>query len=252
MSIKILRPTIFADDRIVSGVTFKNQHIFPETGLTFTPSPICSKEQVDLHKKLLADKIGVKTDKLKFQHQIHSDIILVKDETSQETDSDAMITDKHGLILCVKIADCAAILVYDPMNQAIAAIHSGWRGTQQNITAKAIKKMSDVYGSNPEHLLIYISPAASGKNYEVGEEVAEFFPESTEPRENGKYLFDNTKELLFQLQELNVHSRNIEVSGICTIENINFHSYRRDRERSGRMCAFIGMNSKSKHQLIAN
>jgi copper oxidase (laccase) domain-containing protein len=145
MSIKILRQIIFPNDSIISGVTLKNQHIFPETGLTFTPSPICSKEQVDLHKKLLADEIGVKTEKLKFQHQIHSDIIRVIDETSQETDSDAMITDKNGIILCVKIADCAAILVYDPKEQAIAAIHSGWRGTQQNITAKAINKMSDLY-----------------------------------------------------------------------------------------------------------
>jgi YfiH family protein len=243
MSIKILRPTIFPNDSIISGVTLKNQHIFPETGLTFSPSPICSKEQVDLHKKLLADQIGVKTEKLKFQHQIHSDIISVIDETSQETDSDAMITDKNGIILCVKIADCAAILVYNPINQVIAAIHSGWRGTQQSITAKTINRMSGLFGSNPEHLLIYISPAALGKNYEVGEEVAKLFPRTITPTGNGKYLFDNTKEILLQLQEIGVPIKNIEISGICSIENKNFHSYRRDKERSGRMCAFIGMKT---------
>jgi YfiH family protein len=241
MSIKILKPIIFPNERIVSGVTLKNQHIFPNTGLTFTPSPICSKEEVDHHKKMLANEIGVKPKKMKFQHQIHSDIIRVIDEESEETDSDAMDTDQHGLILCVKIADCAAILAYDPVNHAIAALHSGWRGTQQNITAKAINKMSELYGSKPENLLLYISPCASGKNYEVGSDVADFFPRSIKPIRNGKYLFDNTKELLLQLQEIGVPKNNIQTSNICTIENQDFHSYRRERERSGRMCAFIGM-----------
>jgi len=244
MSIDILKPTIFPNEKVISGVTLKNQHIFPEIGLTFTPSQKCTKEEVVHHKAILADEIGVELNKLKFQHQIHSDIIRVINKDSEETDSDAMITDQQGLILCVKIADCAAILAYDSKNNAIAAIHSGWRGTQQNITAKSIKRMIEIYGSKPENLLIFISPCASGNNYEVGEDVAKFFPRSTKQIEYGKYLFDNTKELLFQLQEIGVYKNNIETSDICTIENEHFHSYRRDKDSSGRMCAFIGMIKK--------
>ena len=33
----------------------------------------------------------------------------------------------------------------------------------------------------------------------------------------------------------------IEKSDICTIENSDYHSFRRDKEFSGRMAAFIGM-----------
>jgi len=242
MSIKLLHPNIFPKDRIISGVTLKNQHLFPKTGLTFTPSPLCTKYEVANYKKMLAVEIGVDYNKLKFQHQIHSDIIRIIDQNSDESDSDGMITNEQGLILCVKIADCAAILVYDPTNQAIAAIHSGWRGTKQNIVAKAISKMSEQYGSRPEDIKVYLSPCSSGKKYEVGEEVAELFPRSIEPIGERKYLYDNLNEILLQLGECGILTENIETSGICTIENKEFHSYRRDRARSGRMCAYIGMN----------
>ncbi|MGB9911954.1 MAG: polyphenol oxidase family protein, partial [Candidatus Kapaibacteriota bacterium] len=93
----------------------------------------------------------------------------------------------------------------------------------------------------PRNLLVYISPLASGKRYEVGEDVAKLFPLSTIPTPNGKYFFDNRKEIIYQLKETGVEEKNIEYSPLCTISNTNLHSYRRDKEKSGRMAAFIGL-----------
>ncbi len=88
---------------------------------------------------------------------------------------------------------------------------------------------------------IYISPAAGGNVYEIGEEVAKFFPRSIKPTTNGKYLFDNKHEIYLQLTDAGANSDNIEISQECTISNPNLHSYRRDKEKSGRMSAFISM-----------
>jgi polyphenol oxidase len=241
MKIDILTPDIFPKTKIVAGVTLKNQQIFPKTGLTFTISEICPKTEVEKHKAILSSQIGLKYENLKFQHQIHSDIIKNVDHTTSECDSDGMITNKKALALCVKIADCCAILAYDPINQAIGAFHSGWRGTKQRISEKGIVSMIDEFGSKPEDILIYLSPCASGKNYEVGAEVAGHFPKSTISIRNGKYLFDNENEILMQLIDTGIRQKNIQTSGICTIENMDYHSFRRDKSVSGRMVAFIYM-----------
>jgi YfiH family protein len=184
-------------------------------------------------------KIDVKD--FAFSKQIHSNEILLVYDNFKPIEGDALVTNIKGKILVVKISDCAAVLIYDPINEIVAAIHSGWRGSSQKIVPETIKFMKNHFGSNSEDLLVYISPLASGERYEVGKEVARLFQLSTTVTPEGKYFFDNRKEIFRQLVESRVHKDNIEISEHCTIANLNFHSYRRDKEKSGRMAAFIGM-----------
>jgi hypothetical protein len=131
--------------------------------------------------------------------------------------------------------------MYDPVSGSIAALHSGWRGTKLNIAGKGIRKMGDWFGSDPANILVWLSPCASGANYEVGNDVAEYFPEFVKKTNNDKYLLDIPAAVRSQLIEAGVEAVNIETSGICTIADERFHSYRRDGNRSGRMSAFIAM-----------
>ena len=43
------------------------------------------------------------------------------------TDVDALITNVPNLPLTVFSADCGTVLLYDPVHQAIGAVHAGWR-----------------------------------------------------------------------------------------------------------------------------
>lgn len=240
MNIDILHPEIFPKDKIIAGLTKKNPQIAEGRGLSFSPAEVHTLTEIEEHKKLLADFLEIKPEELKFQHQVHSKRVRVIALDTNEEDADGLITNEKGLVISVKVADCAAILLYDPVHEAIGAIHSGWRGTRQNICSYGIDKMRKEYASRPKDLLAFVSPCASGRNYEVGYDVAKFFPETSVKVRKEKYLFDNKKEILTQLLDAGVRKKNIEISPICTIEDEDFHSFRRDGDKSGRMAAYIG------------
>jgi YfiH family protein len=244
MNLSIIKPRIFPEEKIISGVTERNQHLHP-FGFSFCATEAIDKETAHKHRILLAKALGVKVSDFVFLKQIHSDIIHILNDSFNETEGDALITQQAGKILVVKIADCAGVLVYDPINNVVCAIHSGWRGSSKKIVQKTIQLMQRNYGTEPEKLLVYISPLASGEKYEVGKEVALLFPNSVKEK-SGKYFFDNRKEIILQLLELGVYANNIEVSNLCTISNLNLHSFRRDKTNSGRMACFIGIKEKNR------
>jgi hypothetical protein len=136
-------------------------------------------------------------------------------------------------------------LLYDAKAKAIAAIHSGWRSTSLNIVAKTIEKMRSEYKTQPEDMKAYISPCAGGDSYEVGIDVAQYFPNSIRRLSDDKFLFNIKNEVYNQLIVCGVVPNNIEMSDICTISNEKYHSFRRDAENSGRMGVFIMMKGSA-------
>ena len=89
----------------------------------------------------------------------------------RDLEADGLISDLPGDVIGVKIADCLGILIYDPRQRVIAAVHSGWRGTHQNIVGEAVRTLCEGWGSTPGDLWVGLSPSASGRNYEVGTDV---------------------------------------------------------------------------------
>ncbi len=241
MTLDIIKPQIFPKDKIEAGVVTKNKALNPPFGLSFSAADFIPESEVEKAHKLLAEYLQVKVSAMKFQHQIHGDDIQIIDFSTGYNESDGMITNLAGLALNVKLADCAGVLIYDTQNSAIGVFHSGWRGTKLNTAGKGIRKMSENYGSEPEKLLVYITPCASAEKYEAGREFKEYFPNSVLTAENGKYYFDNRKEIKNQLTNSGISESNIEISRHCTISNENLHSYRREGEKAGRMTAFIMM-----------
>ncbi|MFC2131828.1 laccase domain-containing protein, partial [Bacteroidota bacterium] len=131
---EILKPNIFPENKIISGVTKRNRDLFPETGFSISNGNILTDEQVSKHRKYLSDYLGYDLENLKFQKQVHkTDIQIVNKDTPSGIETDGMITNEKGIILNITIADCTAILVYDPLKKGVGAFHSGWRGTKENI-----------------------------------------------------------------------------------------------------------------------
>lgn len=240
--IEILKLNIFDEKRVFAGITKRNLQNYSPYGFTISNAKIVDNIKLESNRMDLAKFLGISRNNIAFQKQIHSDIIRVmSSENNVISESDAMITNEKNFFISISIADCAALLIFDPINEIIAGVHSGWRGTQQKIAIKTIFRMNELFNSKAEDLLIYISPCASGDNYEVDKEFLEYFPNSVKSLSNEKYLFDNKKELKSQLISIGVEERNLEISTICTIGDTQYHSYRRDKDISGRMSAFIGM-----------
>jgi polyphenol oxidase len=192
----------------------------------------------------LAQRLGFEADRMAMQRQVHGDVIVDVDDGYSPCESDAMMTDREGWLLAVSIADCVPVLLYDESRRAVAAVHSGWRGTLRNITGATVARMRERYGSEPGGLRAYVGAAAGQCCYEVGEDVAGSFDERySRSIGGGKYLFDNKGRVLDQLLESGVESGLVELDIRCTICSPAHHSYRRDGARSGRMVAVIGMNT---------
>ena len=191
--------------------------------------------------------------------QIHSDLIRQVKGFSDADDGnykmDALVSDAPKVLLGVKTADCAPVLLGDVKTRAFAAIHAGWRGTVASIVPKTIAEMREKFGTNPSDLIAAIGPAASGRNYEVGVDVIELFqqnfPENYQDffartRENHA-LVDLFKANNFQLLSSGVASENIYISELCTMERTDlFFSYRVEKRlygKTGRLLSVIGRQS---------
>jgi YfiH family protein len=237
----ILKPSIFNPDEIISGVTKRNIKQFPKTGFSITQGEILTPEQVIEHRKILSENLGVPFRNMKFQKQVHDDNIVIVDKYINNQVSDGMICNTTGIVINVSIADCCGILFCDPVRKVVAALHSGWKGTMKNIAKKCIALLHKQFNCQPENLLVFLSPSASGEKYEVRYDVAQYFSGEVIQISSDKFLFDNRKKILKQLLSEGVMKKNIEVSEICTISNLDYHSFRRDGSKGGRMSAFIGL-----------
>ena len=187
--------------------------------------------------------------------QIHSaDVRVVKDLADAKDGDykmDALVSDAKGVLLGVKTADCVPVLLGDVKTGAFAAIHAGWRGTVQSIVLKTVEKMRASFAANPRDLIAAIGPAASCKNYEIGQDVIdEFgknFPQSAHlftPTKEHHALIDLHTANKEQLLSIGVLPENISVAPLCTMERTDlFFSYRKEKKlygKTGRLMSVIG------------
>jgi len=170
--------------------------------------------------------------------QVHSAVVVRVSPGSSMTgcagEGDALITDRPGVALSIRTADCFPILLADPEHRAVAAIHAGWRGTEHGIVGRAIDAMRSDFDTSPGQIVAAIGPGIGPCCYEVGQDVARRFGL------NGPARIDLAAINRAQLIRAGVPASRIDTLGQCTFcESALFHSYRRDREQAGRMISFI-------------
>lgn len=160
---------------------------------------------------------------------------------------DGFITDTADICLTVFTADCVPIILADPIKKAVACIHSGWRGTAAEISEKAIKKMTERYGSSPKSMIAAIGPCIGACCYEVGEDVFEQFTAGhTEkssfflPKASEKYMLDLNAANRAMLISAGLTAENIHISSECTCHKSElYYSHRATKGKRGNMAAMI-------------
>ncbi|OQX63662.1 MAG: multicopper polyphenol oxidase [Desulfococcus sp. 4484_241] len=182
---------------------------------------------------------------LVFVKQVHGKNLLVMDGTDTAAsgeikEADAMISAVPGPMLCIKLADCQSVMLYDHIKRVAANIHSGWRGSVANIIGTTVRTMTDKFGCLPSNMLAAISPSlgpccAEFKNYEKE------LPEAFWKYKDGKNRFDFWQISKKQLTDAGVPEANIETAGICTSCNTDFFFSYRKEGITGRFVTAIGM-----------
>lgn len=218
--------------------------------------PWDSVEQVNENRERFLSAVNLGDSVLATLHQVHSNRAYIIEDNSREwnqSDGDALITGVEYIALAVQIADCLAVLIADPAQHVVAAVHSGWRGTLSRILFHTICKMRQSFGSSPSDLLVAVGPGIRECCFEVGHEVVELFekeysgsvlaaPVADQP---GKFLLDLGKALEIQLDVAEVPPANRHDLGLCTRCNPGmFFSHRAEGLASGRMMAVIGLTGK--------
>jgi polyphenol oxidase len=200
------------------------------------------RSNVEENRRRFFGALGFEPEWAAIPHQCHSDRILCVTKPGEYEACDGLVTATPELPLVITVADCLPVALFDPSAGVVAHVHAGWRGSSAAIVRKAIGLMRQEFGADPALMVAYLGASAGVCCYEVGSEVAEMFaPEHSEER-GGKHYRNLKKANVDQLLECGVKRGHIEVSDSCTICNAElFHSYRRDRERSGRMMGLISI-----------
>lgn len=170
---------------------------------------------------------------------------------------DAMITDIPGAVLCTSHADCVPVLLYDSKHNAVAAIHSGWRGTAEKVSLKTVESMILEYSTNPNDIKAVIGPSICIDNFECDSDVFDAFKGAFNDSfvvlsskyiytKGNKYHISVSGFVYETLLEAGLLNENIYIDDRCTFKNENlFFSHRRDKGDTGVMAAVISVASEN-------
>ena len=209
-------------------------------------------ENVVKNFEILGNAVGFSPEQLVLTHQTHSDVVRVVTKADAlgldnraYPECDALITNDPGTALMVFTADCAPVLLHDPVTGAVGAAHAGWRGTAADIAGKTVRAMVRQFGCDPKNIRAAIGPCIAECCFEtdgdvpmavlteIGKSTLAFI------RPYGDKFYVNLKEInVLALRRTGVEY--IEVSKDCTM-------CQRDRYWSHR---YLGSNRGSQGAVI--
>jgi purine-nucleoside/S-methyl-5'-thioadenosine phosphorylase / adenosine deaminase len=156
--------------------------------------------------------------------------------------ADILLTDRSGVGLLIKQADCQAVVLYDPARRVLANVHCGWRGQVQNVLGVAVAQLRQKFGCRPADLYAAISPSLGPCCAEFRHYQREFPPELWPYQVRPNY-FDLWRLSLDQLRAAGLQADHLDLAGLCTrCHDREFFSYRRDR-LTGRQGTVAGLKS---------
>lgn len=184
--------------------------------------------------------------------QVHGNRVIctekIRSLDKEHEKADAIFTDRPGITLFMRFADCVPLFFYDPVKNVIGIAHAGRIGTLNRIAADCVETMANVYGSKPETILAGIGPSIGPDHYEVKDDVAS----------DAEACFSSTDGILREASDgtiyLNLWESNrriliesgvqhIEVAEICTACNtVDWYSHRAEKGNTGRFGALLALN----------
>jgi len=186
---------------------------------TFITTSSCGDAKDPAIRKKICETLGMDFEKVVSCKQVHGiEMMVVREEHvgKQFEAADGLVTLLSGVPLIVFVADCIPIFLYDPVAGAAGIIHAGRAGTMAGISRYAVERMRNSCGTESSNIYASFGPSICGKCYPVDLEGL------------------NRR----QLEEEGVAASNIHVMGLCTFEDADFFSYRRDKTAE-RMLAVI-------------
>lgn len=251
-----LEPELFTRAGVsAQGFTTRHEGVsrHPYNSLNLGTNTLDSIHNVQGNRSLLARACGARVDQLVTVTQVHGADLLVIDTPNKDfshflkLECDGIVTNQPGAMIGVCVADCAPLLLLDPVQRVAAALHAGWKGTAEGIATKGVEALVAIFGCKPADILAAIGPAIGPCCYEVDAPVMEAFRKGGSGWEffaretgQGRWGLDLSLANQRQLLEAGVTDAHIDAAGVCVSCNHElFFSYRRDQGDTGRQMGFI-------------
>ena len=174
--------------------------------------------------------MGAGIDDAAVTKQVHENAVRTVTEADRHVclstvpyEADGLVTAAKGLPLFCFIADCTPVLLQDPKNGVIAAVHCGWRSSAADILGEAVEKMRAL-GAEPSELRAALGPALGRCCFETDGDVPEAISSWLggevaglwDRRADGKYMVDLRAANARRLRQLGLREEHIDVSTECT------------------------------------
>jgi YfiH family protein len=214
------------------------------------------------NRAIIAQLFGFEPEWFTVSQQIHGSAVAVVGshdrgsgaivEGDAVKGADAMVTNAPGTPLMILVADCVALSLFDPRNNAIGIAHAGWRGTCGRIAEKTVQTLVETYGSDPADILVGVGPSVGPCHFTVGSDVVDAFRGEfgdgisayLQEDPEGTSRLDLWEANTVQLLTAGVSRDHIEQSGLCTVCRADlFFSHRYHHGFSGRFAAVMMLHA---------
>lgn len=179
----------------------------------------------EITNNLTEIKKFTKAKKISILQQTHSaDCVIIEGNYDEcNITCDAQVTNQPGIGLGILTADCLPVLLADPVNLVVGAIHAGWKGAINNIFENTITSMTKL-GADISNINLLLGPCISQESYEVGPEFYQKFLE--EQASNSKFFIESRRREGFFHFDLRSYSEDkIIKRGITKIHHIRDDTY---------------------------
>jgi YfiH family protein len=202
----------------------------------------------------VAASLGVDAAHLLLIKQVHGVHVAIarRGQTSdwRRPEADGIVTDDPTVAIGIRVADCAPVLLFDPVQHVAGGTHAGWRGTAAGATAATVRALAETFGSRPPDLIAAIGPCLGRCCGEVGPDVLAAFRAGGAdersmrawfaPGQGDRSFLDLERANRDQLERAGLDPARIFSSGLCTrTHRDRLHSYRGDGAAAGRLLAAI-------------
>ncbi|MDA1180770.1 MAG: peptidoglycan editing factor PgeF, partial [Proteobacteria bacterium] len=185
-----------------------------------------NKKNVNGNRLIAIKNLNLNKKKLILIKQTHSSKVIRINEANldKKIEADGIITSLNNVVLGILTADCAPIIIYDDKNKFVCNLHSGWKGSLNNISKNAIK-LFDEYNIKRKNLIAIVGPCLGAKNYEVDKNFQQKFI-----KKNLKYakFFRNKNAIKSYFNLRALINYQLSELGLKKIHNINRDTYSND------------------------
>jgi len=190
----------------------------PFQGLNMSTSRGDAEENVAANRQLFLNEFGIGESQLAEPLQVSRDGIEIVHAPGKYANRDALITVNPGVYLRVLTADCSPILVWSLEQPLVAAVHSGWQGSELDILGQTLEMMHNELGAEYNSLCLAIGPGLTQDNFELGPEFKEkFSSEYLQPAiDSDRFMFNNNAYLRDTALQLGIPSDQIEILPFCS------------------------------------